>query len=266
MEDPAVPRRSSRIRAAVGGYSPLALFYRRHRPRWLWRRTSPFGEATSRYVSEHGLAVKHGPFKGMLFTDRAVGKANHLGAKLLGAYEPAVVTFIGEQAPAHDLFVDLGSGEGFFCVGVARLGPIRVIGYELNAFERGLTSEIADANGVRVETRGRVDQDELNALPEGRLLLLSDIEGLEEDLLDPDAVPRLTEATLMVEIHEQFRPDVVSTLTRRFQATHEIERYDSVATKPGDFTELTGWDGEHAFWAAFDGHLPGQGWMSFTPR
>jgi hypothetical protein len=55
-------------------------------------------------------------------------------------------------------------------------------------------------------------------------------------------------------------------LTRRFQATHEIERYYAAEIEPDDFPELSGWERKQAVWAAFDGHLPGQGWMSFTPR
>jgi len=202
----------------------------------------------------------------MVFIDEAVGKANHLSPKLIGSYEPDVADFLGEQAPEHDLFVDLGSGEGFFCVGVARLSPSRVIGFELNRYERRLSKRIAAANGVEAETRGRVDHDGLNSLPPGRLLLLSDIEGLEEDLLDPVAVPRLKEATMIVEVHEQFRPDVVATLSERFGPTHHLEHFAAGEPRPEDYPELAAWDSDEAKWAVFDGHLPGQGWMSFIPR
>jgi hypothetical protein len=254
------------LRATLGGYSPLARAYRRVRPRWLWRRTSPFGPSTSRYVNENGLTVRRGPFEGMTFIDQAVGKANHLSSKLIGSYEPDVANFLGEQAPEHELFVDLGSGEGFFCVGVARISPARVIGFELNRYERRLSERIAAANDVEFETRGEVDQSALNSLPPGRLLLLSDVEGLEEDLLDPEAVPRLREATMIVEVHEQYRPDVVTTLSDRFAPTHHLEHFSAGEPHPDDYPELAEWDRDEARWAAFDGHLPGQGWMSFVPR
>jgi len=202
----------------------------------------------------------------MTFIDAAVGKANHLSSKLIGSYEPDVATFLGAQAPQHDLFVDLGSGEGFFCVGVARISPAKVIGYEVNRYESRLAKRIAAANEVEIETRGAVDHSELNSLPPGRLLLLSDIEGLEEDLLDPVLVPRLKEATMIVEVHEQFRPDVVATLLERFGPTHEMEHFSAGEPNPGDYPELADWDRDEAKWAAFDGHFPDQGWMSFIPR
>jgi hypothetical protein len=217
-------------------------------------------------VAENGLTVRRGPFEGMTFTDQAVGKANHLSSKLIGSYEPAVADFLGKQAPEHELFVDLGSGEGFFCVGVARLSPARVIGFELNRYERRLAERIAAANDVEIEMRGGVDQNGLNSLPSGRLLLLSDVEGLEEDLLDPDAVPRLREATMIVEVHEQYRPNVVATLTERFAPTHHLERFSAGEPRPDDYPELAAWGRDEARWAAFDGHFPGQGWMSFVPR
>ena len=266
MADPVPEPTGGGLRAALGGYSPLARGYRRLRPRWLWRRTSPFGASTSRYVHENGLTVRRGPFEGMTVIDEAVGKANHISSKLIGSYEPDVASFLGEHAPGHDLFVDLGSGDGFFCVGVARISPARVIGFELNRYERRLTEKIAAANDVEVETRGGADHDGLNSLPPGRLLLLSDVEGLEEDLLDPEAVPRLREATMIVEVHEQYRPDVVATLTERFAPTHHLERLSAGEPHPDDYPELADWDDEQAWWAAFDGHLSGQGWMSFVPR
>ena len=266
LPEPTATRAVNPVRSRLGGYTPLARVYRRYRPSWLWRATSPFAESTERYIEENGLRVKRGPFESMAYVEEAVGKANHLASKLAGAYEPAVCDFMAEQASRHDLVVDLGSGEGFFCVGLAMLEPIRTIGFEVNAFERRLTRRIAAANGVEVETRGEVGRSDLNDLPPGRLLLLCDVEGLEEDLLDPQAVPRLREATMMVEVHEEYRPGVRETLRRRFEATHEIEQYEVQPIDLADFPELEAWPDETARWAVFDGHLPGQGWMSFVPR
>ena len=63
-----------------------------------WRATSPFGESTRRYANENGLTVKRGPFEGMIYTDGAIGKANHLSSKPIGSYEPAAANFLGERA------------------------------------------------------------------------------------------------------------------------------------------------------------------------
>lgn len=255
-----------RLISFLGGYSKPACMYRRYRPRWFWAATSPFGRPTDRYVKEHGTVVKRGPFEGMVYPENVTGHANYLASKLIGTYEPPVMDFIERHVPDSDLFVDIGSAEGFFCVGVARMGSTRVIGYEMNVYEREYTANIAKLNGVEVVVRGEGTVAELNTLPEGRLLLLCDIEGVEEDLLDPALVPRLKEATMAVESHEQFRPDVVKVLRERFEATHEVTHVMSEIASPEGIPELEGWETEAAEMAVFDGHHDGDSWMFFVPR
>lgn len=184
----------------------------------------------------------------------------------MGVYEPEVVEFLKEHAGSSDVFVDLGSRDGFFCVGVARLASPRIIGYETNRFERRLAESIADANGVRFEARGLAGKDELNDLPEGNLLLLSDIEGLEEDLIDPAAVPRLRNATMVVETHEQFRPNVIEVLTERFADTHHAIRLFATPAAPESHSEVNSWAQDEVEITIYDGHTAGDSWMTFVPK
>lgn len=251
----------------VGGYSPPLLWWRAKRPRWAWRLHSHFGKPTSRYVEQQGMTISRGGFSGLRFPDEALGHTNYLGAKLAGVYEPDVVSFLVDQAPRHELFVDLGSGDGFFLTGLGKINPdLRLIGYEVNRYERTLAAEIAGVNQVEAEFRSLADQNELKNLPAGKLLLLCDLEGLEEDFLDPDAVERLRSATMVVEAHSQFRPDVVSVLTRRFEATHQVEYLHSRRTDPETLPELKGWPADQSEVIVSDGHEPTEGWMTFVPR
>lgn len=257
--------RRRRIIEMIGGYSKVMTRYRAFRPRWLWRLTSPFGKPTSRLVAERGLEVARGPFQGLRFAEGSLGHANYLAAKLLGTYEPEVVEFLAEHVPGSQTFVDVGSGDGFFCVGVARLGEIRVIGFETNPHERKLALENARANGRPIELRGFADADAIRDLPSGPLLVLCDIEGFEQDLLDPELSPRLKEATMAVEIHEHIRPGVGQVLESRFRDTHRIERIPMTA-RGTDLPELSGWDQKDAALAVNDGHSLRDGWMTFVPR
>lgn len=262
-QDPVDRRR--RIIEFVGGYSKLMVRYRAMRPRWLWRATSPFGKPTTRLVEENGLEVRRGPFQGMKLSENSLGHANYLAAKILGTYEPEVVGFLAEHVSTSDTFVDIGSGDGFFCVGVARSGPIRVIGFETNEFERKMALENATANQVSVELRGFADGEALSDLPEGKLLILSDIEGFEEDLLDPEVSSRFLDATMAVEIHEHIRPEVAAVLTARFEDSHVIERIRMTKRSP-ELPELDGWDEKSAALAVNDGHLARDSWMTFVPK
>lgn len=158
-----------------------------------------------------------------------------------GSYEPDVLDFIEDQVGASDIFVDLGSGDGFFCAGVAKIGEVKVIGYETNSFERRLALDLARVNRVEMDIRGLATPRELDTLPEGRLLLLSDVEGFEEDLLDPEECERLKAATLVVEVHEMIRPNVVRVLKERFDGTHTITRVFAQVSDVGNFSELEAW-------------------------
>ncbi|MGA7435720.1 MAG: hypothetical protein WBW44_08895 [Solirubrobacterales bacterium] len=258
--------RRGRLISFLGGYSKPACLYRRYRPRWFWAATSPFGRPTYRYVKEQGTVVKRGAFEGMVYPLNVTGHVNYLSSKLIGTYEPEVTEFIRQHLSESDLFVDLGSAEGFFCVGVARQAPLKVIGYEMNKYERDFASAIAKLNDVTIELRGEADAKELNGLPEGRLLLLCDIEGVEEDLLDPELVPRLKESLMVVESHEQFRPNVVKVLTERFEATHHVEHVMAKQASPAGYPEVEGWDEEAADMVVFDGHHDGDSWMTFVPK
>lgn len=266
MPDSETPSPRERLIQLVGGYSKAMYLYRSLRPRWLWRLSSPFGRPITRYVNENGLAIQRGPFRGLKFPERALGHTNHMGAKLVGTYEPGVVDFLSIHVPRNEVFADLGSGDGVFCVGAALLGPIRSIGYETNGFERRIAEKIARANGKEIETRGLADHESLRDLPQGRLLILCDIEGFEEEVLDPVEVPRLRTATMIVEAHDQFRPNVITTLTERFSETHEIGRIFAEPADASGFPELSGWDREAVDLITFDGHVAGESWLTFVPH
>lgn len=256
-----------RLIERVGGYSAVMTVYRWIRPRWWWRLTSPYGRPISDFVSAHGLVVLEGPFKGQRFCSRALGHSNYLGAKLAGTYEPPVARFLSERVADADVFVDLGSGDGYFPVAAKRLADVHAIGFETNRFEVRLAKRNAAANGVELEMRGAATIPELNRLPDGNLLLMSDVEGLEEELIDPAQITRLTEATMIVEVHEAARPNVVETLSGRFAATHEIERIFSAGGQPNTAGVLAGLDPREASLVAFDGHGDdSDSWMTFVPR
>ncbi len=267
MRDQHSPSFRERIILSLGGYSPLLTWYRAKRPVWIWRLTSPFGRPTCRYVGENGLTIKRGPFAGLKFPKRSLGHTNYLASKLAGVYEPPVVEFLVEQAPAHEHFVDLGSGDGFFLTGIGMKNPdIELIGYEINRHERELAREISAENSVAFEARECADHEELKKLPANNLLLLCDLEGLEEDLLDPIAVPQLTQATMAVETHVQFRPNVIQVLRDRFEESHEVTVIPAERANPADLPELAGRPSAEADFVVHDGHRSGEGWMTLVPR
>jgi hypothetical protein len=54
-------------------------------------------------------------------------------------------------------------------------------------------------------------------------VVICDVEGYEEKLLDPQRVPALARAVLLVELHDFIIPGITDELKKRFGATHKIK-------------------------------------------
>jgi hypothetical protein len=63
-------------------------------------------------------------------------------------------------------------------------------------------------------------------------------EGNEFDLLCPDLAPVLSQADLIVEMHDNYRPGVTEALVRRFVPSHQIEIVYHGAKYPVEFPVL----------------------------
>jgi hypothetical protein len=211
--------------------------------RWRWRTTAPHRRITERFVAHHGLTVQRGPFAGMRFPAFAVGRGEMLVPQLLGAYEEELQPVFEELASEPiDRIVDIGASDGYYAVGMALGWPqAAVTAYEMNPFPARVCQALATANGVRdrIDLRGECTVSELFALrPCGRIFVLCDCEGAEAELMDPDTVPWLSSATLIVELHEFASPGVKELISSRFESTHRVQLLDSRRRYAGDYRAL----------------------------
>jgi hypothetical protein len=177
--------------------------------------------------------VVTGPFAGMRYPARGVGSAP--GPKLLGTYEAELHEVIGRfVGESFDVLVNVGCGEGYYIVGLLlRIPTARGVAFEADEGALGLIREMAALNGVadRLEVRGRCVPDDLVGALAGasRPGVVMDVEGAEEELLDPAACPALGRASVLVEVHEHLRPGVADRLTRWYAGTHVISRIPTAA-------------------------------------
>lgn len=267
--DGLIPESSllGRIAGVLGGYSPILRWYRALRPRWLWLRLDPIGRSTRRYLQDNDLTVKRGYVEGIRYPKRAIARIGFLSTKLIGAYEQELDPVLEAELPGHDIFADVGSGEGYYCLATARRFPeIKVIGYETDAAERHMAEQMAEINDVRCEFRGTADPAEIERLPAGRLFLMTDIEGGEFEFCDPVAIPRLREATMLIEVHPATRPNLRQTLIDRFAETHEPTVVLGEPKRFDDFPELAGWPPERANMAVTEGRPALPEWLLLKPR
>lgn len=205
---------------------------------------SPAYHLRRRTAKRTGRTVQQGPFRGMRYVDHAYGSVYY--PKLLGTYEREIYPWI-EQAVAmdHDRVVNVGVGEGYFAVGLAKRQEAPVIGFECDPEAAGAAQRLAMLNGVEGKLRieGPCDPAALQAtLDEAeRPLLICDVDGYETELLDPSAAPALGRTTMLVELHEFASPGVTNELNRRFAASHRIELVAQTPRTDADYPYRDGW-------------------------
>lgn len=179
-------------------------------------------------LARRGDTVLAGPFAGMAYPVRAAEGARV--PRLLGAYEaslePVIETIVARPYAA---VIDIGCAEGYYAVGLARRMPqARVLARDISDRAQALCRKLAEANGVqdRVEVGGLWTHADFALCETARCLVLCDIEGAEDELLDPGAAPGLARADILVEVHEGMRPGLLARLTDRFTPTHAVTRLD----------------------------------------
>ncbi len=188
--------------------------------------------------AQTGGVVAGGPFAGLHYIRSWRGAA--FAQKLLGTYEKELWPAV-EAICQHDYrtVIDIGAAEGYYVCGLAqRLPGARVKAFEADESWHGATRQIAALNGLdgRIELFGLCTVESLRqALAgAGECLVVCDAEGAEFELLDPERVPELRGADLLVEVHPEAVPDLSAILAGRFAATHSAEAIATVARSMDD--------------------------------
>ena len=165
--------------------------------------------------------------------------------KLLGIYERELAPYVEraiERQPR--LVVVLGAAEGYYAIGMARRLPnAQVFAFEMERQGQDALREMARLNEVenRVTVLGRCELDELaSALAnESDALVICDVEGYEEKLLDPAMIPALQRLPILVELHDFLIPNVTELLSQRFCVTHELTHIQQQDRSKADFPYRT---------------------------
>jgi hypothetical protein len=168
--------------------------------------------------------------------------SRHLLGYLLGSQElelrEAIERIVERR---YATIVNVGAADGYYTIGLARRLPAsRVDAFEALPELHPLIERSARLNGVsdRVAVFGTCDPEALGAslrcagVP---TLVVMDIEGGEIDLLDPQLVPELLHADILVETHDAFVRNATDTLIERFWRTHNVESYAAQPRVLADF-------------------------------
>jgi hypothetical protein len=203
---------------------------------------SVFGEGVWAVVQKMSVAPRHrlmrlvqretrrtvhsGPFAGVRYLHDAV--SGGYVPKLLGIYERELHGIIN-ALPELGLrrVINIGASDGYYAVGLAqRLPEAQVVAFEIEPRGQEFVRRIAEQNGVgsRVIVQGRCDVADLQAVVDAlwRTLVICDVEGFENVLLNPDEAPALGRSWILVELHDGKMPGVSDLVRKRFEGTHMI--------------------------------------------
>jgi hypothetical protein len=170
--------------------------------------------------------VAGGIFRGLKYCAKSIG--SQYDPKLLGCYELELQrTLAGLFARPWKKIINVGGGEGYYACGCASQAPDSAIDvFEASAEGQGLIRQMAELNRVadRVRVAGVCSAADLaRSVGSGdATLIIMDVEGAEDQLLDPATIPALRHCVILVELHEFLIPDLGPRLEGRFQTTHRI--------------------------------------------
>ena len=239
----------------------------RIRQRWRNRRREQYSQ---RLWSVANGKILSGPFKNMKYLAGAVGSS--LGPKILGSYEselhPVIETF---TKYSFDILVNVGAAEGYYVIGLLiKIPSLRAVAFESDPHGLQLLRELANLNDVsdRLSISGFCAPNDLaTSLGESRNpLVIMDIEGAEDTLLEPTKCPALLRASLLVEVHEFLRPGVTDKLLSWFGSTHNIQRIPTVGETGTYLPMVPGFSWRQIRLLADEMRSARMEWMWITPR
>ncbi len=219
-------------------------------------------------VKLDGTTVQSGPFAGMDYPNASSEGSG--AARLLGVYEASLAPII-EQIIATDYaqVIDVGCAEGYYAVGLARRMPnARIIARDANPNALVLCQKLATDNGVlpQIHFGGNMVPADFDICLSAKTVVICDIEGGEETLLDPTQGRGLLAADILVETHDCITSGLSQLITKRFAATHNITLIDRAISStplPAWMNRLSDFDRLMAIWEWRSGPTP---WLWMTKK
>lgn len=183
--------------------------------------------------------VLNGPFKGMKYPQL------HF-PKMMGCYEDEIYDALESlfQKP-YTKILNLGSADGYYSLGFAyRFPQAQVLAYELNLNLLEFTKKLAKQNGFEnIEYIGPANIEVLNeAGIDENTFVFCDVDSYEFIAMDPEKVPGLKKADLLIELHDFMEPGwkITDTILKRFESTHDIEMIREKQKIAANYPQLEG--------------------------
>ena len=148
--------------------------------------------------------------------------------KWIGSYEEELHQVISEIIEAgYERIVDVGAAEGYYAVGLAlKCKSSKILSFDIDPIARWRQMQLSRLNEIENLCVGKYcSHATLSDILTVRSLLICDIEGYEDELVNPDRVPELCNTDVLVEIHPfKTKPyeRVKENILQRFRESHDI--------------------------------------------
>ena len=222
--------------------------------------------------ADGSFIVSAGLFKGMRWP-RATIVGSEFAPKVFGTYELEIQDLFRRLVtdPAVTSFVDIGAAEGYYAIGAARLAPrLPVFAFEIQSSAHSGIRELAASNNVSDQVTvlgefrtGEMGSDRLGNSP----VVLVDIDGGEEHLIDDSFISLFRRGTLIIEIHDFVSRGLGNRIKERLSRSHSVT---TIPYKPGSRTAFRDRAGlpDHVWRFAVDEKRPLRGnyWIVAKPK
>jgi hypothetical protein len=160
-------------------------------------------DAAKHYIERYGSTIRYGPFAGTIYPLESA-LSRHSIPKLLGTYEHelhGIITSIAKRK--YDLVIDIGSAEGYYAVGLARLLQTYVLSYDPEPAERRFCGSAARLNNVAdlVELRDLFHPSDIRRFRDRRVLCICDCEGFESEIFNASTIRDVAKWDILIELH-----------------------------------------------------------------
>lgn len=188
----------------------------------LWRYLSQFSDLevffiqkkrealSAEFVQNYGLEVRHGYLAGMSLWQGDSRGNTDMPSMILGFYEKEVLDIIIENKAAYSCFVNIGSADGYYSVGLLKNRFFDyAICFEIAEHLREVTLAIAQKNEVskNLIVHGKASDNFVEVIINDGLvlsdcLILCDIEGGEFDIFTSQNLYKLRHSFIIIEVHD----------------------------------------------------------------
>jgi hypothetical protein len=233
-------------------------------------------ESLSQQLSQiFNNTIAYGPFSGFKMAPSEWSQSMDRGVMLLGIYEQEVLAVITTNAPSFDYFVNIGSADGYYALGVLKNNHFKKsYCFEILEKEREVFLNNAELNNLnnRFEMYEQATSDFHLMIPDdvkSNCIMLVDIEGFEFEIFNRESISAFRKALIVIELHEFAVEDGESKLENLLNIASEFFDLEYLTTAARDvsvFPELRRLQDNLRWLLVSEGRAQLQRWLVLKPK